>query len=510
MLQHLVSSYFTQRNKRIEKIWNNSAVTQQQTLKYLIKKAKNTLYGKKHHFNKVEDYESFKNTVPLTNYETILPYIQQAYKGEENVLWPNKTFWFAKSSGTSSGKSKIIPLTKEALTYTHYKGGRDLLARYQQSNPNSKLYLGKHLILGGANTINQYQHHSYCGDLSSFIIDNFPFWVERKRTPKKEIALLDNWEEKIEKLAHATIPENVVIIAGVPSWTLLLLQRILEITEKKTIAEVWPNLELFMHGGINFQPYKNQFHQIMGKHINYYQSYNATEGYFGLQANNLDEDMLLMLDYGVFYEFIPVNIFKQCSNLNDKSINHHICSVEDIGLELDYVMIISTNAGLWRYVIGDTVRFTSTKPYKFVVSGRISQFINAFGEELVIENVEQAIATTCQQLNVTINDYTAAPILLNQQQAGYHQYVIEFIKKPQNIQEFTTLLDANICKLNSDYKAKRSHHQLLSCLQIVEVPEHTFYNFLKKQNKLGGQHKTVRLSNDTTFIKKLLKETHQC
>lgn len=510
MLQHIVSSYFTKRNKRIEKIWNNSADIQNETLCQLLKKGNHTFYGKKHHFNKVKNYKSFKKFVPLTNYETISPYIQQAYKGNKDVLWPGKISWFAKSSGTSSGNSKIIPLTKQALYQTHYKGGRDLLARYQKSNPKSKLYLGKHLILGGANTINQFQADSYCGDLSSFIVDNFPFWVERKRTPKKEIALLDNWEEKIEKLAQATIHENVVIIAGVPSWTLLLLQHILEITGKSTIKEVWPNLELFMHGGINFQPYKKQFQQIIGKDINYYQSYNATEGYFGLQANNTDDDMLLMLDYGIFYEFIPVKIFKQFSTLNDKNINQYICAIDKVEKNIDYVLIITTNTGLWRYVIGDTVKFTSILPYKFIVSGRITQFINAFGEELIIENVEQAMAATCQQLNVEIIDYTAAPILLNNKQAGFHQYAIEFKKNPENIQEFATLLDYNICQLNSDYQAKRSHHQMLSCLQIVILTNNTFYNYLKKVNKLGGQHKTIRLSNDSTFITKILKETPLC
>ena len=460
----------------------------------LIDAAKNTEWGKKFDYHSIKSYKDFNEQVPLTDYEVLKPYMDRMLKNEQNLLWPADISWFAKSSGTSTGKSKFLPVSKEALESCHYKGGKDLLSLYYNQIPDRKLYKGKHLILGGSAEINYLSADSYFGDLSAIILKNMPWWAEIRRTPSKEIALMSDWEEKIEKLALSTKDQDIYILAGVPSWTLVLCNRILEITGKKHLREVWPNLELFMHGGVNFEPYRNQFKRLIPfDDMNYVETYNASEGFFGIQDDFKLNELLLMLDYGVFFEFIPMSEF---DGLDSK----HVIALEDVELGVNYALVISTNAGLWRYVIGDTVRFTSKTPYRFKITGRTKNFINAFGEELVVENAEAAIATACLKTKAEISNYTVAPIYMDYDQKGSHEWLIEFKSPPENLEAFAYILDGELKALNSDYEAKRSGNLSLQMPIIQVASKGLFEAWLKKEKKLGGQHKIPRLSNDREFI----------
>ncbi|MBL4592267.1 MAG: GH3 auxin-responsive promoter family protein [Flavobacteriales bacterium] len=462
----------------------------------LINKAKNTEWGKKYDYKSIKNYQDYISRVPLQDYESIKDQIIRIKHGEQNVLWPTDIKWFAKSSGTVTGKSKFIPVSKESLIDCHYKGGKDLLSIYHNNHPESKLILGKVLVVGGSSAINSFSNNSYYGDLSAIIMKNFPMWVEHRRVPKMSIAIMDDWEEKIEKMARSTSKENVSNISGVPSWTLVLIKRILELNKTDNILDVWPNLELFMHGGVNFSPYKEQFKKIApGNQLNYYENYNATEGFFGLQDQSRIEEMLLMLDYGIFYEFIEKTELKED---NPKTI-----TLEDVELNKNYALVISTNAGLWRYVIGDTVEFTSLNPFRIKVTGRINQFINAFGEELIIENAERALSEACAKTESIIKEYTVAPKFFTNKSTGKHQWLIEFEKSPKNIDYFSRVLDNELKQLNSDYEAKRYNNMVLDKPEINELSPGTFYNWMKSNNKLGGQHKIPRLSNDSTYIDQL-------
>ena len=460
----------------------------------LIESAKGTEYGKTYQFNSIESYLDFNQLVPLSNYETIRPYVDRLFEGEQHLLWESEVKWFAKSSGTVSTKSKFIPVSKESLRDCHYKGGKDLLSLYYNQIPDRKLYKGKHLILGGSAEINYLNTDSYFGDLSAIILKNMPWWAEIRRTPSKEIALMGEWEEKIEKLALSTIDQDVYILAGVPSWTLVLCRRILEITGKKHLREVWPNLELFMHGGVSFEPYREEFKSLIPfDDMHYIETYNASEGFFGIQDDFSDPDLLLMLDYGIFYEFIPMDDY---NGIDSKTV----IPLEDVEPNVNYAMVISTNGGLWRYIIGDTIRFTSTLPYKFKITGRTKSFMNAFGEELVVENAEQAISKACQETNASIKEYTAAPIYMLDGQSGAHEWLIEFNTRPDNLNVFIQTLDQTLQGLNSDYQAKRSGNLSLKAPVIQLVETGTFDIWLKAKGKLGGQHKIPRLMNNRTII----------
>jgi hypothetical protein len=471
---------------------------QNELLQKLLYQAKDTEWGRKFDFNSIINAKEFANRVPLQDYESLKSDIFRIRHGEQNILWPSEIKWFAKSSGTVSGESKFIPVSKESLEDCHYKGGKDLLAIYHHNHVESKLILGKTLVVGGSSQINEFNNSSYFGDLSAIIMKNFPFWVEQRRVPTLEIALMAEWESKIEKMAQSTSKEDVSNISGVPSWTLILLKKILEITDKKYIHEVWPNLELYMHGGVSFLPYKEQFDEILkGSNINYYENYNASEGFFGLQDQRNSNEMLLMLDYGIFYEFIPM------SNFNDE--HPKTITLEDVKHDVNYAVVISTNAGLWRYVIGDTVKFTSLNPFRIKITGRTKHFINAFGEELIIENVENAIENACKRADATIREFTVAPVYLSDKTSGRHQWLIEFEKQPTNLDYFVEVLDNALKNLNSDYEAKRYKNMVLGLPEVIVVPQQTFYNWLKANNKLGGQHKVPRLSNDRRIVEELLK-----
>jgi len=470
---------------------------QNELLQKLVYEARNTEWGKKHDFKNIKNYNDYINKVPLQNYESLQTLILRIKQGEQNVLWHSEIKWFAKSSGTTTGKSKFIPVSKESLEDCHYKGGKDLLAIYHNNHPKTKLIVGKTLVVGGSSKLNPFSETSYYGDLSAIIMKNFPFWVEQRRVPEMEIALMENWDEKIEKMANSTSKEDVSNISGVPSWTLLLLNRILEINKTDSLFDIWPNLELYMHGGVNFSPYQKQFERIIpSSKMNYYESYNASEGYFGIQDQQKSNEMLLMLDYGIFYEFIPFE------NTNEEQPT--TVALENVELNKIYEMVITTNAGLWRYRLGDTIEFTCLNPFRIKIIGRTKQFINAFGEELMVDNAEKAITEACDKTQAIIKDYTVAPFFLEGNNAGKHQWLIEFEKKPADVALFGYFLDEALKKLNSDYEAKRFSNMILAEPEILILEKNTFYNWLKSKNKLGGQHKVPRLSNNRKLLEEIL------
>jgi len=494
----LFSWWIGRRMDRINDYRQKALANQERTFHFLLLQGAQTHYGKQNHFSQIESYEAFRTQVPLADYGTLNLYIDRAIEGETDLLWPGLTKWFAKSSGTTADRIKILPITESSLIENHYAGGKDLLAQYYHNFTNRKLYNAKHLIVGGTGKIEQHNHGIFIGDLSAIIINNLPIWTELRRTPKKEIALLENWEEKLDRMAESVLNENICIIAGIPSWTLLLLQKVLEKSTKQTIAQVWPNLELYIHGGMSFEPYKEAFTQIIGNEaMNYVENYNASEGYFGLQDQTDSKDLLLLTNSEVFYEFIPMDTF---DGLNSKEV----LSLEEIAPDTDYALVISTSAGLWRYIIGDTVRFTQTHPFRFVVSGRTAHYINAFGEKLIIEHAEKALSQTCAIHKVQIRDYTAAPIFDQPNQVGSHHWIIEFENEPQDLIAFTQTLDAQLKEVNADYQAKRKGNINIGAPLITRVTKGTFHSWLKEKGKLGGQHKVPRLQNTDVLLKEIL------
>ncbi len=496
-LNSVFSWAIKKQKQRIDLFLQSPIATQNKTLSYLIKKGSQTQFGKKHNFSKIQNYLDFQKSVPLQDYSTLRPYIQQIIEGNQKVLWEDEIKWFAKSSGTTSGKSKFIPVSKETIEDCHYKGGKDLLGMYYLNNPTTRLFNGKHLILGGSSQINNLSDASYFGDLSAIIVKNLPWWCEWRRTPKRKITLMDDWEAKLPKMVKNTIKEDVMIIAGVPSWTLVFLKQVLEYTGKSNIMEVWPNLELYMHGGVNFKPYQAQFENIIqNPNMNYIQTYNASEGFFAIQDRNQADDMLLMLDYGIFYEFIPLHELKKET---PKAI-----ALKDVKINTNYALVITTTSGLWRYVIGDVVKFTSLSPHRIIVTGRTTHYINTFGEELIIENTDQAIEKTCRDTNSSLKEYTVAPVFMSHKDTGRHEWLIEFYTPPKDITKFTQLLDQNLKKLNSDYEAKRSNDLTLRPPLIHIAKKDLFHDWLKQKNKLGGQHKIPRLLNTRETIEELL------
>ena len=469
---------------------------QREGLSKLLKSASDTQWGKMYNYKEIENAKQFAERVPLQDYDSLKPYIDRMRKGEHQILWNTEIKWFAKSSGTTNDKSKFIPISTESLEECHFKGGKDMLSIFCSNFPETQLFTGKSLTLAGSLRTVQGLETAYDGDLSAVIVQNLPFLAELARTPNSEITLMDNWEEKIEKLAEATIIENVTSLAGVPSWMLILLRHILEKTGKKYINEVWPNLEVYFHGGINFNPYINSFKNIIHKDIFYLETYNASEGFFGIQDQLNSKDFLLMLDYGIYYEFIP---FLPNNTIGNKTILLH-----EVTLNVDYAMVISTNGGLWRYQIGDTIQFTCLNPYRFKIVGRTKHYINAFGEELMIDNAEQALLVACEKTEATIIEYTAAPVYFEDNESGSHQWLIEFDKRPNDIEFFAELLDNSLKNLNSDYEAKRYSDMILKPPVIVEAINGTFFNWLKSKNKLGGQFKVPRLSNERIIIDEIL------
>jgi hypothetical protein len=470
---------------------------QQEILFDLLDKAKNTYWGNKYSFTKIRNYQHFSQQLPLTDYESIEPWVAKLRHGEKNIFWPGEIKWFAKSSGTTSSKSKFIPVSQPAIDNTHFKGGKDLLSIYSHWFEDTYVFKGSNLRLGGSLFENNAANKSYYGDVSAIIIENLPFWVEMKSTPSSKVSLMQEWEAKIDAIVATSIQEDVASLAGVPSWMLVLLHKVLEATGKSNLHQVWPNLELYMHGGVSFGPYRKHFEALMGRPINYLETYNASEGFFGIQDQKNKEEMLLMLDYGIYYEFIPMKDF---AGTRSKTI-----PLSQVQEGVNYALVISSNAGLWRYIIGDTVRFTSTQPYRIKITGRTKHFINVFGEEVIIENAENALQKTCKTHNAMVNEYTVGPIFMEGKQSGAHQWLIEFKHKPHNLEAFARELDENLQAINSDYEAKRYKNLALKPLQVTEAKPQLFYQWLKSKNRIGGQYKVPRLSNSRQHIEELLK-----
>ena len=468
---------------------------QKDSLSTLLKTAEGTEWGKRYDFKSINSYETFKNRIQLQDYDSLKGDIARTKRGEKNILWPTDIKWFAQSSGTTSDKSKFIPVSEASLFDCHYKGGKDMLSIYCNWFENTQVFTGKTITMGGSSKINPHISGSYTGDLSAILIDNLPFWVTRQRSPGKDIVFLDNWEEKIEKMAERVINENITSISGVPSWTQVLFNKVLEKTKSSNLKEVWPNLELYMHGAVNFDPYRTTFKKYCSD-LNYLETYNASEGFFGLQFDKDVSDFLLMLDYGIFYEFIPIEEWDKqdpiCITLNDVEIGK------------SYAIVITTNAGLWRYQLGDSIQFTSLSPFKIRIVGRTKHFINAFGEELIIDNADKALKIACEKTNAIISDYTAAPQYLKGNQNGCHEWAIEFIKAPFDINYFQVTLDNALKSINSDYEAKRFNDIILGLPKIHSLSKGTFYEWLKSKGKLGGQNKVPRLKNDRTVIEEIL------
>ncbi len=469
---------------------------QREVLQDLVTSAQYTEFGRKYNFSELFNIRAFKEAVPIHEYNDLKPYIERMMTGEQNILWNTPVYWFAKSSGTTSDKSKFIPISDESLQDSHFKAAKDVLTMYYQCHPDSELLTGKGLVIGGSHSVNPMNNEAQYGDLSAVLLQNTPFWGHWIRTPDLSIALMDEWESKIEKLAESTIKENVTSISGVPTWTLILFKRILEMTGKKTIAEVWPSLELYMHGGVSFIPYKEQFQKIIGKKINYLDLYNASEGFFAAQDMPDQEGMLLFVDHGIFMEFMPVSEY---GKKDPQTIG-----LQDVELGKNYALVISTNCGLWRYLLGDTIQFTSLKPFRIKVSGRLKHYMNAFGEEVIVDNSDQAITIACEKTGAVVNDYTAAPVYFSDTSNGAHEWLIEFDKEPKSLEAFTIELDSALKNINSDYEAKR-HKSIALRLPVVHaLKKGTFAEWLRKKGKLGGQHKVPRLSNERKFLEEIL------
>ncbi|KGO79560.1 hypothetical protein Q763_13510 [Flavobacterium beibuense F44-8] len=468
---------------------------QEELLHNLIRWAENTSFGKKYDFSSIRNYSTFAERIPISTYEDLEPLIEQTRRGEQNVIWPTQIKWFAKSSGTTNAKSKFIPVSPEALEDCHYKAAKDLLCLYLNNNEDAQLFTGKSLRLGGSKQLYE-DNNTFFGDLSAILIENMPMWAEFSSTPSNKVSLMSEWESKLSAIVKETTNENVTSFAGVPSWMLVLMNRILEETGKGNLHEIWPNVEVYFHGGVSFEPYRDQYKKILPKSdFKYYEIYNASEGFFAIQDSNDSDELLLMLDYGIFYEFIPMDSF---GKPNQKAVR-----LADVELNKNYAVLITTNSGLWRYLIGDTVRFTSLNPYRIKITGRTKHHINVFGEELMVENTDRAIAKACNITGADVVDYTVAPIFMDGKEKGAHEWIIEFGKQPEDVEAFRKHLDEALQSLNSDYEAKRYNNMTLNPLVLNVARPKLFYDWLKAQDKLGGQHKIPRLSNERDYLEKL-------
>jgi len=488
----------TNRLNQIEHFKQYPVEIQQEILFRIIAEAASTEWGKQHGYSSVRSVKDYQSRVTVKSYEEYFPYIERMQKGESNLTWPGVIKWFAKSSGTTSTKSKFIPISRESLEGCHFRAAKDILAIYARNYPETGIFSGKGLTLGGSNRINHFNHESLYGDLSAVLIENAPFWVEFIRTPKQKIALIEDFEEKLELITKTAVNVNVTSFSGVPSWYLTLIKHVLDYTGKSNLLDVWPNLEVFFHGGISFTPYRDIYRKfIPGDQMHYMETYNASEGFFGIQDDPGKPDMLLMLDYGIFYEFIPFDKLD--------SDSPQACFIGDVETGINYAIVISTNGGLWRYMIGDTIVFTGIKPYRFRITGRTKNFINAFGEEVIVDNAEKALESACKGSGAIISEYTAGPVYMGEKSRGSHEWIIEFEKKPDDLNKFTELLDSALKSANSDYEAKRHKDINLVKPLVRSVPPGTFNMWLKSRKKLGGQNKVPRLSNNREIIEGLYR-----
>lgn len=497
----LLSHIFNARQKEIALYGKYGSNIQTDQLKKLLKAAKNTELGQKLHFSNISSYSQYSEQVPLITYEELKPYVKRLQKGETNLIWPSKIRWFAKSSGTTNDKSKFIPISYEAMQECHYRGGKDCVALYLQMNPESRFFSGKGLILGGSHNVSSLSAHCYCGDLSAVLIQNISPLINMIRVPSKKIALMSEWESKLEAICQSTMHSHVTNLSGVPSWFLVLIKLMLKKSGKTYLTEIWPDLEVFFHGGISFDPYRTQYEELIpSAKMHYVETYNASEGFFAVQ-NEPTPGMLLMLDLGIFYEFIPL---EEVNNEHPRTL-----PIWDVEKGKNYALVITTNSGLWRYQTGDTVKIVSTSPVKIIISGRTKHFINAFGEELMVDNAEKGLAKACSETGAVVSNYTAAPVYMSEKNRGRHQWLIEFEKMPPSLDNFASTLDCALQALNSDYEAKRYKGIALDRLEVIVARKGLFHDWLKEKGKLGGQHKVPRLSNQRENIEEMLSMNHE-
>jgi hypothetical protein len=500
LISPALKGYMKLRNSAIDNFMLNPIDTQKQVFNHILGSAQFTEYGKKYGFEHINSVAEFKKNVPVNEYDSLKPYIERVLEGEQNILWPSPINWFAKSSGTTSDKSKFIPISKESLDDNHFKAGKDVFALYFRQFPHSNFMSGKCLVIGGSHQINQLNADSFYGDLSAVMLQNLPLYGQLVRTPELSIALMSEWEEKIEKIARTTIEENVTYIAGVPTWTTVLIKRILEISGAANLTEVWPNLELYVHGGVSFKPYRQQFKEyIPSPLMQYTETYNASEGFFAAQDDVTRDDMLLFLNHGIYYEFMPTEEYGK--------EHPATLSLPEVELNKNYALVLNTNGGLWRYIVGDTIQFTSLNPYRIKVTGRLKHYINTFGEEVIVDNSDHAIAAACRQTGAVVNDYTAAPVYMTGESNGAHEWIIEFDHLPCPLEEFTRILDKELQNVNSDYEAKRHKDIALRMPIVHRMPVHGFNKWLKDKGKLGGQHKIPRLSNERKYLEEMMPYT---
>lgn len=497
ILTQTISLLFRPRQKEMKRFAQDTDVIQHNQLHALLTAARHTEWGLKYDFKHIPDYQTFSQRVPLQTYDDLKPYITRMINGERNILWPSVVKWYAKSSGTTNDKSKFLPVTHEILKGCHYKGGFDCVALYLRNNPESHFFAKKGLILGGSHSPSPLNAQAHCGDLSAVLLQNLNPLINLIRVPEKRIILMDEWESKIKAIVESTWCKDVNSLSGVPSWMLVLIKAVLKKTGKEYMTDVWPNLEVFFHGGVSFEPYRDQYKALIpSAKMHYMETYNASEGFFGIQDDPSDPSLLMMPDYGIFYEFIPMNEMDQP--------NPKVFPLEAVETGKNYAMVITTSGGLWRYLIGDTVRFTSLFPHKFVISGRTKHYINAFGEELMVDNADKAISMACRETGARVKEYTVAPFFILDKAKGRHQWFIEFEKRPSSIEAFAHRLDRLLQELNSDYEAKRYKDMSLQPPEIVVAREGAFYDWLRQRGKLGGQHKIPRLSNNRIYMEELL------
>jgi hypothetical protein len=497
LLGPVVNWFLRQRISQIEAWMEYPIDAQEKVFQYLVQQARDTEWGLKFDYASIRYADDFRRRIPLQDYESLKPFIQRIMEGEQNVLWNTTIKWFSKSSGTTSDKSKFIPMSGESIEDCHFRGAIDLLAAYCISNPETRVLNGKGLIVGGSHEVNPVNKAAMYGDLSAVLLQNMPFFGQWFRTPDLSIALMDDWEKKIDALALSTVNEDVTNISGVPTWTMLLIKRLFEITGKDNLIDIWPNLELYIHGGVSFKPYQSEFNTLIrSDQMRYSETYNASEGFFGFQFGRGDEDLVLHLNNGIFYEFIPASDFGK--EFPSTLLLHEVKPFEN------YALVISTNGGLWRYIVGDTIRFTSVRPFKIQITGRLKHFINTFGEEVIVDNTDRALSQACAETGAVVNDYTVAPIYLTTQQKGGHEWLIEFSKQPEDVGAFGKILDESLRTLNSDYDAKRAHDLALMPPVVHMISNGTFYKWLKSRGKLGGQNKVPRLSNERKYVEEIL------
>lgn len=498
ILNSIASWFLKKRIHQIELFLKFPNEVQNELLLNLIQRAKATEFGKKYEFSTISTYQEFSRRVPIHSYEEFEPLISRARKGEQGVFWPDPIKWFAKSSGTTNAKSKFIPVSIDSLEHCHYKAGKDMLCLYLNNNPESQLFTGKSLRLGGSKELYE-EHNTFFGDLSAILIDNLPFWAEYSSTPSHKVSLMTEWNQKMQAIVEETKNVDVTSLLGVPSWMLVMLNQMLEHTGKENLLEVWPNAEVYFHGGVSFEPYREQYKRLFPTdRFKYYETYNASEGFFAIQDRNFADDMLLMLDYGIFYEFIPMETYG--------TLQQKVLTIAEVEIGKSYAVVITTNSGLWRYQLGDTVRFTSVDPYRIKITGRTKHYINVFGEELMIENTDKAIALACEEFGVKIREYTIAPIFMQGKNKGAHEWMIEFVDSPKNIEEFSLYLDRKLQEINSDYEAKRYNNLTLNVLKINIARKDLFHDWLNDNGKLGGQNKIPRLSNSRELLETLLEK----